>query len=310
MDHLSVTTNSQGTALDPGADIAYLKSFLPSILFWTGFTEKVEERAAEHASQVETLRARLPEEYMPPKHTIEIVNTLQVLVAAMVAMTDGKLNEMMEAAKVQQLEKKVTTDAAKETMAADAEAQPGSEPEPSVEGTAGGSTYDCRESVHSSTAISVDECKRMTELVRPPPTQISPELQSAWEQCEALQAELDAMSGPIVAKAAAESPAMEPAVKEPPGLPFRLADDRKEDTNAFLDRNAAANRSFEQPESEHTPTSASVDRLPSFRGPNGPGLWDQGPTVLPPIEELRAEKQKAESATGNQVDLGLAESAA
>lgn len=290
MDHLSVTTNSQGTALDPGADIAYLKSFLPSILFWTGFTEKVEERAAEHATQVETLRARLPQEYMPPKHTIEIVNTLQVLVAAMVAMTDGKLNDMMEAAKVQKLEEKVPTYAAKDLEVAEVEAQPGSEPEPSVEGTAGGSAYDCRASVCSSTAISVDECKRMTEQVRPVPTQISPELQSAWEQCEALQAELNAMSVPITSKAAAESTENEAAVKEPLGLPFRVADDRKGDSEALLDRG----RSFEQPESEHTPTSAGVDRLPSFRGANAPGLWDVGPTVLPPIEELRAEKRLEE----------------
>merc|ERR1719321_2580186 len=123
-------------------------------------------------------------------------------------MTDGKLDDMMEAAKVQKLEKKVTTDVAKESDAADVEAQPGSEPEPSVEGTAGGSAYDCRASVCSSTAISVDECRRMTEQVRPAPTQISPELQSAWEQCEALQAELNAMSVPIMPTAAAKSPGM------------------------------------------------------------------------------------------------------
>merc|ERR1719375_2537285 len=120
-------------------------------------------------------------------------------------MTDGKLNDMMEAAKVQKLEKKVPTDAPKYTESADVEAQPGSEPEPSVQGTGGESAYDCRASVCSSTAISVDECKRMTEQVRPAPTQISPELQSAWDQCEALQAELAAMTVPIAGSAAAES---------------------------------------------------------------------------------------------------------
>merc|ERR1719478_592778 len=128
-------------------------------------------------------------------------------------MTDGKLNDMMEAAKVQKLEKKVAH-APKDIEAVDVEAQPGSEPEPSVEGTGGGSAYDCHASVCSSTAISVDECKRMTEQVRPAPTQISPELQSAWEQCEALQAELAAMSGPIATKAVPESPEMA-AAKEP-----------------------------------------------------------------------------------------------
>jgi len=294
MDHLSVTTNSQGTFNDPGADIAYLKSFLPSILFWTGFTEKVEERAAEHASQVETLRARLPEEYMPPKHTIEIVNTLQVLVAAMVAMTDGKLDDMMEAAKVQKLEKKVSKDA--ET--AEAEAQPGSEPEPSVEGTRteGGSAYDCHASVCSSTAISVDECKRMTDQVRPAPTQISPELQSAWEQCEALQAELAAMSVPLASSAPVESPGAAPELS---GLPVNVGNAETDAKDAPLDRN----RSFEQPEGEATPTSGSADRLPSFRDGNAPGMWDvHTPTALPPIEELRSEKRSEKPDVSDQVE--------
>merc|ERR1719440_573121 len=108
----------------------------------------------------------------------------------------------MEAAK---LEKKVATEVPKGDEAAEVEAQPGSEPEPSVECTAGGSAYDCHASVCSSTAISVDECRRMTEQVRPSPTQISPELQSAWEQCEALQAELAAMSVPLASSVPVES---------------------------------------------------------------------------------------------------------
>jgi hypothetical protein len=140
----------------------------------------------------------------------------------------------------------------------------------------------------------------MTEQVRPAPTQISPELQSAWEQCEALQAELAAMSVPIAAKAT-ESPEMAATAKEAQGLPVPVGNDRKEDTDALLDRN----RSFEQPESEHTPTSAGVDRLPSFRGANAPGLWDVGPTVLPPIEELRAEKRLKEPDIKDQVDQQL-----
>merc|ERR1719456_1315744 len=156
-------------------------------------------------------------------------------------MTDGKLNDMMEAAKVQKLETK-ELDNRKDVEAADVEAQPGSEPEPSVEGTGGGSAYDCHASVCSSTAISVDECKRMTEQVRPAPTQISPELRSAWEQCEALQAELAAMSVPITAKEPAESLGTAAATALPvlPALPVRV-EDRKEDP-APLDRN----RSFEQ----------------------------------------------------------------
>jgi hypothetical protein len=230
---------------------------------------------------------------MPPKHTIEIVNTLQVLVAAMVAMTDGKLPDMMEAAKVQKLEKKEASEAPKPPEAPEAsseaggvEAQPGSEPEPSVEGTAAGSGYDCHASVCSSTAISVDECKRMTEQARPAP-QISPELQSAWQQCEALQAELAAMSVPL----AAAKPA---AVAEPGAAE---AEDGKGARDSFLDRN----RSFEQPESEHTPTSGGVQQhVPSFRlpavapgVPGAPGGADKAaaPSILPPIEELRSEKK-------------------
>jgi hypothetical protein len=227
----------------------------------------------------------------------------------MVAMTDGKLDDMMEAAKVQKLEKKAVSavqkdDEAADVDAADVEAQPGSEPEPSVQGTGGESAYDCRASVCSSTAISVDECKRMTEQVRPAPTKISPELQSAWEQCEALQAELNAMSVPLAPTSTAESPetaaaSKEPlglaaASKEPLGLPVPAGGDDKGAGEPFLDRN----RSFEQPESEHTPTSSGV--VASFR--DAKGLWDVGPTVLPPIEELRAEKRLEKPDVSGQVD--------
>merc|ERR1719375_2059258 len=211
-------------------------------------------------------------------------------------MTDGKLNDMMEAAKVQKLEKKVPTDDAKDTEAADVEAQPGSEPEPSVEGTAHGSAYDCRASVCSSTAISVDECKRMTEQVRPAPTQISPELQSAWEQCEALQAELAAMSVPLASSAPVELPGAAPELS---GLPVNVGNAETDAKDAPLDRN----RSFEQPEGEATPTSGSADRLPSFRDGNAPGMWDvHTPTALPPIEELRSEKRSEKPDVSDQVE--------
>merc|ERR1719359_1498018 len=91
VDHLSVTSNSVTSQNDPGADIQYLKGFLPQVLFWTSMTEKVEENASAQSQQVELLRSRLPAEYMPEKHSIDLVNTMQVVVAALLALTDGKL---------------------------------------------------------------------------------------------------------------------------------------------------------------------------------------------------------------------------
>jgi hypothetical protein len=150
--------------------------------------------------------------------------------------------------------------------------------------------------VCSSTAISVDECKRMTDQVRPAPTQISPELQSAWEQCEALQAELAAMSVPLASSAPVELPGAAPELS---GLPVNVGNAETDAKDAPLDRN----RSFEQPEGEATPTSGSADRLPSFRDGNAPGMWDvHTPTALPPIEELRSEKRSEKPDVSDQVE--------
>lgn len=91
-DHLSVTSASAMSApVDASADIQYLKGFLPGVLFWTKMTEKVEEKCAGQSEQVELLRSRLPAEYRPDKHSIDLANTLQVVVAALLALTDGKL---------------------------------------------------------------------------------------------------------------------------------------------------------------------------------------------------------------------------
>lgn len=91
VDHLSVTSASVASVHDPAQDIQYLKSFLPSVLFWNNYTEKVEEQAASQAQAVELLRSRLPEGYQPVPNSIELVNTMNVLVAALLALTDGKL---------------------------------------------------------------------------------------------------------------------------------------------------------------------------------------------------------------------------
>lgn len=91
VDHLSVTSASVASVHDPAQDIQYLKSFLPSVLFWNNYTEKVEEQAASQAAAVELLRSRLPEGYQPAPNSIELVNTMNVLVAALLALTDGKL---------------------------------------------------------------------------------------------------------------------------------------------------------------------------------------------------------------------------
>lgn len=90
-DHLSVTSASAMSTQDASADIQYLKGFLPGVLFWTKMTEKVEETAANQSKQVELLRSRLPAEYRPEKHSIDLANTLQVVVAALLALTDGQL---------------------------------------------------------------------------------------------------------------------------------------------------------------------------------------------------------------------------
>jgi hypothetical protein len=90
-DHLSVTSASAMSTQAASADIQYLKGFLPGVLFWTKMTEKVEETAANQSKQVELLRSRLPAEYRPEKHSIDLANTLQVVVAALLALTDGQL---------------------------------------------------------------------------------------------------------------------------------------------------------------------------------------------------------------------------
>jgi hypothetical protein len=90
-DHLSVTSASAMSTQAASADIQYLKGFLPGVLFWTKMTEKVEETSAGQSKQVELLRSRLPAEYRPEKHSIDLANTLQVVVAALLALTDGQL---------------------------------------------------------------------------------------------------------------------------------------------------------------------------------------------------------------------------
>jgi hypothetical protein len=204
MDHLSVTTNSQGTT-DAGADIAYLKSFLPTILFWTGFTEKVEERAADQSKQVELLRERLPAEYVPSKHNIELVNAIQVLVAAMLALTDGKLvvpNAQQHA----------------DRPAGEPEAIP--EPlsrAPSVTGTAvsqGVSFSGCEQepslcstdvdmdrklSNEGDQALGADLAESISEAIAtavaeiPEKSTLAPDLQLAWQKVEVLQEEIAAV---------------------------------------------------------------------------------------------------------------------
>lgn len=89
MDALSHTTGASTSC--PSNDIAYLKSFLPQLLFWDGYTERVEECASKNSDQVELLRARLPPQYAPPKQPIALVDTLDVLLATMLALTDGAM---------------------------------------------------------------------------------------------------------------------------------------------------------------------------------------------------------------------------
>jgi hypothetical protein len=197
-----------------------LKSFLPSILFWTGFTEKVEESASSQAKQVEMLRERLPAEYVPSKHGIEIVNTLQVLVAAMLALTDGKL--VIPNAPKDTESSALFESTGFKVQSKNSEPEAGPEPQsppPSVSGTAvsqGVSFSGCEQEPSLCSSVEVDlKLSRETEVVQDPveamasaiaelqpaqgETKVSPDLQLAWKKVEVLQEEIAAvMSEAIV----------------------------------------------------------------------------------------------------------------